>query len=256
MSFNIAFAGKGGTGKTTIAGLTVKYLIERKLTPVLALDADANANLGDVLGVEAGQTVGSVREDVLEAIHSLPPGMTKESFMELKIQEALVESTGFDLLVMGRPEGPGCYCYANSIFRKYIDMIVDNYRYIVLDNEAGMEHLSRHMTQDVDLLLVISDATVRGIESTGRINELVDELGLNVSSRYLIINRMSQELPGVTREAIAATGLALAGVIGVDPILAEYDLKGRPLFELGAESIAIRALNDILDSLSIVKQVI
>lgn len=246
MPYSIAVAGKGGTGKTTIAGLAVRFLVDKGLTPVLALDADANANLGDVLGVHARSTVGAVREDVLDKIGSLPPGMTKEAFMELKIQEALEESKGFDLLVMGRPEGPGCYCYANSIFRKYIDMIADNYRYIVLDNEAGMEHLSRRMTQDIDLLIIVSDATKRGVESAARISGLVDELKLRVDKRCLIINRVPEKLSPSFNDVIKETGIDLGGVIPEDAVLAEFDMAGQPLFHLPADSIAVACVADIL----------
>lgn len=251
MPFTVAVAGKGGTGKTTVAALLVKLCVAKKLTPVLALDADANANLGDVLGVQPIKTVGAVREDVLESITTLPAGMTKESFMELKIQSALVESAGFDLLVMGRPEGPGCYCYANSIFRKFIDIIAGNYRTIVLDNEAGMEHLSRHLTQDVDVLFIVSDLSLRGIDSAGRINALIDELGLKIDERYLLINRAQSEPSEAARDAVARSGLKFAGWLPEDDMLADFDMNGRSLYELPMTSPAVASLADICHNLEI-----
>lgn len=252
MSFTIAVAGKGGTGKTTIAGLVIRYLLERGEKPVLALDGDANANLQDILGVRVQETVGAAREDVMDSISTLPAGMTKESYMELKLQQTLVEAEGFDLLVMGRPEGPGCYCYANSIFRKYVDMILSNYRFIVMDNEAGMEHLSRHTTQDVDLLLIISDPTVRGIQSAARINSLVDELELRVARRFLVIDRAPAKIPPSLMEEVERCGLELVGTIPEDKWVSEYDMVGEPLIGLPSTSPAVEAVNRIMEKIKIV----
>ena len=193
MGFSIAVAGKGGTGKTSLCGLTIRYLIEKKHRAVLAVDADANSNLNDVLGVKVHATVGKLRETSLEAIKSTAPrpgGMSMEQLFDYQIQQALIEANGFDLLVMGRPEGAGCYCAANNIIRKYMDKLADNYPYTVMDNEAGLEHLSRRTTQDTDLLLIISDSSVRGIMTAGRIGELVKELKLNVKRPVLIVNRV------------------------------------------------------------------
>lgn len=252
MSFTIALAGKGGTGKTTVAGLVIRYLLERAQKPILALDGDANSNLQDVLGVQVDNTIGRVREDVLESISALPAGMTKEAYMELKLQQALVEEEGFDLLVMGRPEGPGCYCYANSIFRKYIDMILSNYKFVVMDNEAGMEHLSRHTTQNVDLLLIVSDPTVRGIQSAARISGLVDELKLRIAERFLVIDRAPSKLPPSLLEEIKRGGLELIGTIPEDKWISEYDLVGEPLISLPPTSVAVQAVNKIMEKIELV----
>ncbi len=253
MSFTIAVAGKGGTGKTTLAGLIIRYLLGKGQKPILALDGDVNSNLQDVLGVEVENTVGQVREDVLETLNTLPAGMTKESYMELKLQQALVEAEGFDLLVMGRPEGPGCYCYANSIFRKYIDLIISNYKFIVMDNEAGMEHLSRHTTQDVDLLLIVSDPTVRGIQSSARINSLVDELKLRITERFLIINRTPEKLPPSLIEEVEKSKMKLIENIPEDKWISEYDLVGEPLVNLPVVSPAVKAVTEIMEKVQAIE---
>ena len=185
----IAVAGKGGTGKTTISSIIMRSLIEAGKTPVLGVDADPNSNLNILLGVEGEKSIGIFREEALEDIKSLPPGMTKESFLELKMQKVISEHEGFDLLSMGRPEGPGCYCYVNNILRKYMDILGSNYKYIVIDNEAGMEHLSRRTAASIDYLFLISDPTPRGLQAALRIRELSKELKLEVKNIYLIINR-------------------------------------------------------------------
>lgn len=254
MGFSIAVAGKGGTGKTSLAGLAIRYLTEKKRGPVLAVDADANANLHQVLGVSVHTTVGRLREDSLNAIKSTAPrpgGMSMEQLFDYQIQQALVEAKGFDLLVMGRPEGPGCYCAANNIIRKYMDKLADNYPYMVVDNEAGLEHLSRRTTQDTDLLLIISDPTVRGVMTAGRIAGLVEELKLNVKRSVLIVNRATD---GAAQDkalgsAIGQQGVEFAGFVSADELIFEYDLAGRPLIELPAESRAIKDFYAIMDRL-------
>ena len=173
MAFTIAVSGKGGTGKTTLTGMLINFLVRKGKKPILAVDADANANLNEVLGVEVYQTIGDAREQMKKDV---PVGMTKDVWFEMQVQQAVIEQKDYDLIVMGRPEGPGCYCAANSLARRYIDILTDNYKYVVIDNEAGMEHLSRLTTQNVDLLFVVSDPTVRGIRTPGRILEVVREL--------------------------------------------------------------------------------
>ncbi len=254
MGFTIAVAGKGGTGKTSLCGLTIRYLTEKKKGAVLAVDADANANLNDVLGVKVHATVGGLREDSLAAVKSTAPrpgGMSMEQLFDYQIQQALAESRGFDLLVMGRPEGAGCYCAANNIIRKYMDKLADSYPYTVMDNEAGLEHLSRRTTQDTDLLLIISDSSVRGIMTAGRIGELVRELNLNVKRSVLIVNRVQD---GVSQDpslqqAIGKQGVEFAGFVPADELIFEYDLNGKPLVELPAASKALTAFYGILDKL-------
>jgi CO dehydrogenase maturation factor len=253
MGFTIAVAGKGGTGKTSLCGLTIRYLKEKKRGAILAVDADANANLNDVLGVKVHATVGKLRETSLETIKSTAPrpgGMSMEQLFDYQIQQALVEATGFDLLVMGRPEGSGCYCAANNIIRKYMDKLADTYPFTVMDNEAGLEHLSRRTTQDTDLLLIISDSSVRGIMTAGRIGELVKELNLNVKRSVLIVNRAQQHEPdSALQKVIDQQGVEFAGFIPADELIFEYDLSGKPLIQLPTDSKALTSYFAVLDKL-------
>jgi CO dehydrogenase maturation factor len=228
-------------------------LKERKRGAILAVDADANANLNDVLGVKVHATVGKLRETSLEAIKSTAPrpgGMSMEQLFDYQIQQALIEATGFDLLVMGRPEGSGCYCAANNIIRKYMDKLADTYPFTVMDNEAGLEHLSRRTTQDTDLLLIISDSSVRGIMTAGRIGELVKELNLNVKRSVLIVNRVQdRDLDSTLQKVIDQQGVEFAGFVPSDELIFEYDLNGKPLIQLPPDSKALTGYYTVLDKL-------
>jgi CO dehydrogenase maturation factor len=254
MAFLIALAGKGGTGKTTISALAVRYIMEKKRMPVLAVDADSNSCLNEALGVEVHATIGRLREESLQLIRSgseRPGGMSMEQIFDYQVQQSLVESKGFDLIVMGRPEGPGCYCAANNIIKKYTDKLSAAYPYVVIDNEAGMEHLSRRTTHRVNLLLIVSDPTVRGIQTGIRINRLVDELQLEIDKRVLIINRAdnnkSKELTNLAEEA----GLRVAGIVPSDEEIARADLQGKPVFRLPESSGAVKTIFGIFDGLNI-----
>ncbi|GBD99349.1 cobQ/CobB/MinD/ParA nucleotide binding domain protein [bacterium BMS3Abin07] len=254
MAFTIAFAGKGGTGKTSIAGLTIRYLIEKKQKPVLAVDADSNACLNEALGVEVHATIGGLREESLNTIRSgaeRPGGMSMEQLFDYQVQQSIVESKGFDLIVMGRPEGPGCYCAANNIIRKYTDILSGKYPYVVIDNEAGMEHLSRRTTHEVDLLLITSDPTVKGVKTAKRIHDLVDELKLDVGRSAVIINRVMGGEAGRLKLLSEDLGLNVIGLVPQDGTIFDYDLKGKPVFEIPADSPACLSVFGILDSLSI-----
>jgi CO dehydrogenase maturation factor len=254
MAFVIALAGKGGTGKTTIAGLTVRYIIERKKKPVLAVDADSNNCLNEVLGVDVHATIGSLREESLQTIRSgsdRPGGMSMDQLFDYQVQQSIIESKGFDLMVMGRPEGPGCYCAANNIIRKYTDKLSETYPYVVIDNEAGMEHLSRRTTHKVDVLLIISDPSMRGIHTAKRINGIVDELNLEVATRVLIINRISGSEGEDLKRAAEASGLDVAGLVPQDEALMKLDMKEEPIFNLPQDSGIVHAVFHILDSLAI-----
>lgn len=254
MAFVIALAGKGGTGKTSIAGLTVRYLMERKKKPVLAVDADSNSCLNEVLGVDVHASIGHIREESLETIRSgaeRPGGMSMEQLFDYQVQQSIIESKGFDLIVMGRPEGPGCYCAANNIIRKYTDKLSETYSYVVIDNEAGMEHLSRRTTHKVDLLLIISDPTVRGIRTAGRIASLVRELDLDVNKHALIINRISGNEVQELRESANKLGLEITGFVPQDEKIFEYDLQGKAIIELPEDSVAVQAVYSILDTFEI-----
>ena len=245
MPYAIALAGKGGTGKTTIAGFLIKYLVQKSRTPILAVDADANTNLNEVLGVPIKATLGTAREEMKEGV--VQQGMTKQMYMEIKLAEAIVEGNGFDLIAMGRPEGAGCYCAANNLLSIYLEKLINNYPYMVMDNEAGMEHISRLTTNNVDLLLVISDPSIRGIEAAGRINALVDELKVRALKRCLIINQARNGLTEPLQEAIAKQGLDLAGTIPKDDLLYDFDMKGSPTITLPDNNPAVSAAFDIFE---------
>ena len=254
MAFVLAFSGKGGTGKTTLAGLTIRYIIEKKKLPVLAVDADSNNCLNEVLGVDVHATIGNLREDSITLIKSgaeRPGGMSMEQIFDYQVQQSLVESKGFDLMVMGRPEGPGCYCAANNIIRKYTDHLSGNYPYVVIDNEAGMEHLSRRTTHKVNILLIISDPTVRGIHTAKRIDNLVDELHLEIDKRVVVINRAAHNDSPELKKRAEEEGLPLAGIIPLDAAITAFDLQGKPVFHLSNHAEAIQALFNILDVLNI-----
>ena len=254
MAYIIALAGKGGTGKTTIAGLTVRYLIEKKKKPVLAVDADANSCLNEVLGADVHATVGQLREDALQVIRSgaeRPGGMSMEQLFDYQIQQSLIESRGYDLLVMGRPEGPGCYCAANNIIRKYTDKLADTYSYVVIDNEAGMEHLSRRTTHKVNLLLIVSDPSKRGIHTSKRIYDLVDELQLEIDRRIIIANRVSGNDVTELKQIAHGEDIQITGHIPQDKAVFQLDLQGEPVFKLPEDSPALMTLFGMLDSLNI-----
>lgn len=254
MAFTIAFAGKGGTGKTSLAGMVVKYLLNKRGGPVLAVDADSNACLNEALGVEIHATIGSLREVSLEAVRGggeRPGGMSMEQLFDYQVQQSLIEAEGFDLMVMGRPEGPGCYCGANNIIRKYTDILSEKYPYVVIDNEAGMEHLSRRTTHKVNLLIIVSDPTVKGVLTAKRINDLVDELQLEVDKRVLIINRVVGS-EGAELQAMAEQkGITVAGLVPQDESIFRFDLEGKPVFALPEESKSVQALYGILMTLNV-----
>jgi len=244
MSFLIALAGKGGTGKTTVAGLVLRYLVEQGKTPVLAVDADANSNLHEVLGLEVHHTVGEAREEMKREGGGMV-NMTKDQLIEMRINQCLVEADGFDLISMGQPEGPGCYCAANHLVAHYMEVLSKNYPYIVMDNEAGMEHMSRLTTKDVDRLLLISDPSWRGIQTVSRLQELARQLKIVVGQSYLIINRVSNGLSARAQEEIERAGIPLAGLIPDDPLIAQFDAAGRPTYHLPKESPALQAAFEI-----------
>ena len=247
MTHSIALAGKGGTGKTTMAGLLVKYLGEKGKTPVLAVDADANANLNEVLGLQVPQTLGDAREEMKTGVSA---GMTKDIFMEMKLQEAVVETAGFDLIVMGRPEGAGCYCAANTLLTQSLERLIDNYNFVVIDNEAGMEHISRLTTNDIDILLVVSDPTRRGLQAAHRIIALTDQLSLNIGRKMVVVNRVRDGQLEPLDQALDEYKLDLAGMVPEDSDVQKFDLDGRPTIELRNENEAVKASYGIFDKIA------
>jgi len=247
MPYSIALAGKGGTGKTTMAGLLIKYLVKTNRTPVLAVDADCNANLNEVLGLEISDTLGNAREEMKKGV--VPGGMTKDVFMSMKLEQAVAESEGYDLIVMGQPEGPGCYCAANTLLTGFLEKLQDNYPYIVMDNEAGMEHISRLTTKNVDVLLIISDTSRRGLQAALRINELAKCLNIGVGKSYVVINQIKTEPSEQALKMISEAGLELAGTVPEDNNVYEYDFRGRPTIEMPEDSVSVQAAFKIFEKI-------
>ena len=247
MPFSIALAGKGGTGKTTLAGLLIKYLVSKGKTPVLAVDADSNANLNEVLGMKVTDTLGQAREDMKKG--EVPNGMTKDVFMSMRLEEAIVESDGFDLVVMGQPEGAGCYCAANSLLAGFLDRLTGNYPYMVMDNEAGMEHISRLTTHNVDVLLLVSDTSRRSLQAAIRINQLSKNLNIGVGKSYLVVNQAKNGLSKEALDLIASEDLTLAGTIPDDTVIYDFDFQGRPTIDISDQSPALKAAFDIFDKI-------
>lgn len=239
MSFLIAMAGKGGTGKTTVAGMFLRYLVEHGKTPVLAVDADANSNLNEVLGLAVDHTVGEAREEMKKSGGLVD--MTKDQLIEMRINQCLVEADGFDLIAMGQPEGPGCYCAANNLVAHFMDVLAKNYPYILMDNEAGMEHMSRLTTNKVDRLVLVSDPSWRGIQAARRLKDLAQSLKIVVGRPVLIVNRVTNGLSEKTAAEIETQGLDLAGLIPEDPLIAQFDSQGRPTYEIPSDSPALQA---------------
>jgi CO dehydrogenase maturation factor len=254
MGITLAVAGKGGVGKTSITSLMIKALIEGGKRPLLAIDADSNSNLHEVLGLPTPRSVGCVREDTRKMGDEIPGGMTKDRFMEYQIQASLEETKHFDFLSMGRPEGPGCYCMANNILREIISRLTGNYAYVVIDNEAGMEHLSRRTEEDVDHLFIISDPAPRSLRTIGRISELIDELGGRVKNKHFVLSRVQgspEDLPATTRKEIEKLPYAPEALIPFDDSLVSLDLQGEPLTKIPADSPAYKAVRKMLADLNI-----
>ncbi len=246
MSISIAVAGKGGSGKTSIASLVIRYLKKKNMGPVLAIDADSNANLGESLGLDVRQTVGSIIASFNTDKINIPPGLTKEAYLEYKLNGALVEGKGLDLLTMGRGEGPECYCYPNLLLRKFADSLAGNYAYVVMDNEAGMEHLSRRTTQNINVLLIISNHTVKGVRTVARIKELVSELKLVVNRQVVIINFAPDKLAPTVSDELDRLGIESPVLVPEDEAIYQYDLEAKPLLDLPDTSKAVRVINSLM----------
>ncbi|WP_457554729.1 ATP-binding protein [Candidatus Pyrohabitans sp.] len=246
----IAVSGKGGTGKTVVASLLVRSLAERDAYDILAIDSDPDSNLPEALGVEVERTIGEIREELLEKRDSLPPGVSWRSRLEYEAMRALVETEGFDLLSMGRPEGPGCYCAANHVLREIIDTLAKNYDYVIIDTEAGLEHLSRRTTQNVDTMLVVTDTSRRGITTAARIRELAEELQVKFRDIYLVINRATEGTEQKLQEYAREIGLEVIGIVPEDENVRRYDYEGRPLIELPADTPALSAVREIAEKIA------
>jgi len=249
LTCNIAVAGKGGTGKTSVASLIIRYLQKKGALPILAVDADPNANLAESLGLEVRQTVGRILNDFQGEKISIPPGMTKEAYLDYQLNGAVAESKGLDLITMGRGEGPECYCYPNVIVRKIIDELAHNYAYVVMDNEAGMEHLSRRTTQNIDELILVSDHSVKGVRAVAHIKELVSELKLDVKRQSVIINLTTNGVDPLIAKELDRLEMVPSATIPIDEEVRRYDLELKPLLGLPDTSKAVVAINCLMDGL-------
>lgn len=256
MAHMIAVAGKGGVGKTTFCGLLIQYLIESGKAPVLAVDADSNANLNEVLGVEVEMTFGALREELslnpTDAAYKIPEGMNRAEYLEMRLMDAMVETDNFDLMVMGRSQGKGCYCYINSIVQRQIDKLKANYPYIVVDNEAGMEHLSRGILPEIDTAILVSDCSRRGVQAAGRIAELMREVEIKTGTINLIVNKAPNGiLDAGTMAEVEKQGLNLIGVMPRDEGVYQYDCDGIPTVQLPKDSPVRKALAEIVEKLGL-----
>jgi CO dehydrogenase maturation factor len=248
----IAVSGKGGTGKTLVSSLLIKALSGREMD-ILAIDADPDSNLPEALGVDVHKTVGDVREELKEdtAKGRIPTGMNKWDILDYKIMESIIETPNFDLLVMGRPEGSGCYCAVNNMLRRIIENLSSNYDMIIIDTEAGLEHLSRRTTQNVDVMLVVTDKSKRGILTAQRIGQLAEELEIKFQELYLVLNRVNTENKEEVLKKAKETGLEMVGVIYEDDEVTQYDIEGRPLVELPDESNTVKTVSGILSRIKV-----
>jgi len=254
MPHTIAVAGKGGVGKTTTCGMIIDYLCNKGQGPVLVVDADANSNLNEVLGVEVETSLGTIREEMAQAElkGSIPAGMTKADYAEFKFNSALIEEDDFDMIVMGRTQGKGCYCYVNGVLKTQVDKYAKNYKYIVMDNEAGLEHVARGTLPHVDTMLLISDCSRRGIQAAARVAETIEEMELKPDRLGLIVNRAPG---GVLDEGVKAEiekhGLTLLGVLPQDEGVYRCDCDGEPSAKLPASNPVKVALKGIMQSIGL-----
>jgi CO dehydrogenase maturation factor len=257
MTTTIALAGKGGVGKTTTAAMIIKYLVSSQPGAILAIDADPSSNLNMVLGLDLEWTVGEIREDLLvqvkesltaggAAMGTLSGGISKREYLDYEVRSSLSEGDRFDLIAMGRSEGPGCYCAVNHNLREVVDSISKSYRYAVIDNEAGMEHLSRRTTRDVQHLFVVSDPTQRGLVAAERIAGFRNELDIHIENTYLILNRLNGEMHAALKERVDGMDIPLLGVVPADAELLEFEFSGRPLVDLGDTSPVYQAVADMM----------
>lgn len=249
MTFIITVTGKGGTGKTLIATLIVKHLVRLfKDASILVVDADSNINLNNALGVSFKKTLGDLREEFINPPES-SSGAKDLYFESILYEEVLVESDNFDFIAMGRPEGPGCYCYVNHLLRHALDRLTRNYDFVVIDCEAGLEHLSRRTTKNVDVMLIAIDSSVRSIITAERIRELTKKLELRVKDIYVVINRVNKNILPRILEELLRRDFKIIGSIPEDPMVIDYDLRGEPLINLPDDSLAVKSVGDILSRL-------
>ena len=250
----IAVAGKGGVGKTTTCGMIIDYLCKKKQGPILVVDADANSNLNEVLGVDVETTLGEIREELAHAElnGTIPAGMTKADYADFKFSSAIIEDDDFDMMVMGRTQGKGCYCYVNGVLKTQLDKYAKNYNYMVMDNEAGMEHIARGTLPHVDVMILVSDCSRRGVQAAARVAEMVEEMELKPGKMGLIVNRAPDgKLDAGVMEEINAHHLNLLGVLPQDDGVYRCDCEGKPSSKLPDNNPVKAALDHILKDLSL-----
>lgn len=246
MGHSIAVAGKGGTGKTSFTTLLLRYLLKHREGAILAVDADANANLGDSLGLTPEYTVGMILDDFKKDKIDIPPGLSKEAYLEMKLNDALLEGLRLDLITMGHGEGPDCYCYPNTMLRKFQDILADNYAWVVMDNEAGLEHLSRRTTQDIDDLFLVSNHSVKGVRTLERIRLLVRQLRLNVGRQWVLINQVPGQVDDLVGAELTRMGVTEYFTVPYDNAVYEADLRQTALTELPDDALAVVAVDAIM----------
>lgn len=246
MSKIIAFAGKGGVGKTTVASLVIRHLATNGKGPILAVDADPNSNLGETLGLEVETTIGDIRENFMRDPQGVPSGMDKTIYLESLVEQALIEKSAFDLLVMGRQEGQGCYCMVNNILNNFTERLVKSYNYMVVDNEAGMEHLSRRTSGRIDTLYLVTDYSLRGLRALRRIHDMLDSLKLKVEDLGIVVTRGPQELNETFLSEVEEIGVPIFGIVPNDPALLDFDMAKRSLMELPDDTPAVVAIEKLM----------
>jgi len=246
MSKTIAMSGKGGVGKTTVSALMMRYFTKNLNSPLLAIDADPNSNLGETLGLDIEKTVGDIRENFMRDPQGVPSGMDKIIYLEMLMNQVLIEQKNFDLLVMGRQEGQGCYCMVNNILNRFADELEKNYKYLLVDNEAGMEHLSRRTSGKVDMLLMVTDYALRGLRAVGRINEMLGDLKLDVKNKGLIVNRAPETLSQTFLDEVEKIGVPIVCIIPDDKNLLEFDMERKSMLELPGDSPAVIAIDKMM----------
>jgi len=246
MAKYVAVAGKGGVGKTTFTSLMLRQMVhQKKGITILAVDSDPNANLNEALGLSVTATISDLLEQTKNP-KAIPEGMSKDVFVEYKLQQSLVESRDIDLLVMGGPQGPGCYCYPNNLLRQYLESLGDNYDFVAVDTEAGLEHISRRTIPHIDIMFVVSDSSARGIRSAGRVYDLIRGLKSAVGEVYLVVTKTNEDSMESLADEIALTGLEVIGDIPLDPLVVQQDLAGKPLYDLPDDASAVQAVDKIV----------